>query len=187
MARAKDLFRIVKVRGVRCWQHWTDLSIHYAWDGNKLSPHGSAIALSQYLCTSSASLYGWKVVELGSGCGLVGLTAAAQLHASVVLTDIDTLKQDKKLGKLEMLRKSVLENGVGLEQRRQVLRDENRFPLKAGEAVVRELHWEIPEHCSKALKPFGSDASLDVGFSLILFHLVMYRIYHCNMRSTSVL
>ena len=58
--------------------HWTGGTV---WD--------SSTVLSQYLCTFAADYWpGRRVLELGCGCGLVGLTAARLGAAECCLTDV---------------------------------------------------------------------------------------------------
>ncbi|KAJ9441505.1 Protein-lysine methyltransferase C42C1.13 [Diplonema papillatum] len=58
-----------------------DPTARWVWD--------AAYFFSQWLCTHSGRIEGKRVVELGSGTGLVGLVAAA-LGADVTVTDLPT-------------------------------------------------------------------------------------------------
>lgn len=81
-------------REVALWQRHTDASLHQRvlTDGS-LVALGTAHHLSAYLSDvlrarpESGTGGSAAVVELGAGCGLVGLTAAAHDGATVVLTE----------------------------------------------------------------------------------------------------
>merc|ERR1711971_289699 len=53
----------------------------------------AAIVLAKFLQTVQAQLKGRSVIELGSGTGAVGLSAAALGASPVLLTDLPALKQ----------------------------------------------------------------------------------------------
>lgn len=49
----------------------------------------ASCALSQYICSNQHLIQGKTVLEIGAGCGLVGLCAAALGATEVTFTDIE--------------------------------------------------------------------------------------------------
>jgi predicted nicotinamide N-methyase len=93
------------------------------WDGS--------VVLAKYLEAAHPSLAAKRVVEVGSGTGIVGL-AAALLGGAVSLTDIPYC--------LPNLRRVVARNAVALRGR------------PGASAVVRELDWTRPEAAGEDIR-----------------------------------
>ena len=105
----------------------------------------SGVILARYLCQMPSLCKGKRVLELGSGTGVAGLTAAACGADFVLLTDlrigVDLLKENVQHNKLnDRVRVSALEwgNSTHIQHARNVLQESNKrgFDLILGSDVL---------------------------------------------------
>lgn len=91
-----------------------------------------ALVLAEYLGSSVTTLRNQKVIELGCGCGAVGIVAAS-LGADVTLTDVSEKN-------LEVARRNALKNGVEVSTAaidwRTPLRENSEFDIVVASDVV---------------------------------------------------
>ena len=72
-------------------ERFQDLPEVYSLPGASLGSHtwGAAVAVARHVAAHPAEVHGQRVIELGAGTGLLGLTCAQSGAASVLLTDLE--------------------------------------------------------------------------------------------------
>lgn len=131
-------------------------------DGTGTTVWPAALPLSSYLVSLAASLRSelrlerpLRVLELGAGCGLLGISLAAVAGASVVLTDTPFELEDgtTTLGWLE--------GNIDLNQA--------TIEANGGQAECTQLTWGNENHFDEVRQKFPSGFDLVVGSDLLYY------------------